>query len=94
MVRGIAARAHLAPSFTTVPDSVEVVLATQSDGAFSSTTSAALNRPDRCHGNDLGVLEGCGGPMEGRVRPAATTRGAFDLRGTTAASLARGREAP
>jgi hypothetical protein len=64
MVRGIAARAPLAPSFTTVPDSVEIVLATQSDGAFSSTTSAALNRPDRCHGNDLGVLEGCGGPKE------------------------------
>ena len=28
MVRGIAARAHLAPSFTTVPDSLEIVLAT------------------------------------------------------------------
>jgi hypothetical protein len=39
MVRGIAARAHLAPSFTTVPDGEEIVLATQSDGAFSSTTS-------------------------------------------------------
>jgi hypothetical protein len=64
-------------SRTPVPDSVEIVLARRSGGAFSSSTAPALKKPDRCHGNDLAVLRGFLGVHRGRqrgwLRPADTT---------------------
>jgi DNA-binding MarR family transcriptional regulator len=48
-----------------VPDSVEIVLATQWGGAISSPPAPLRNGRDRCHDNDLGLSWGFAGVQEG-----------------------------